>query len=133
MKSIHIPSGVSFSGMSKETAEINVQANLDQVTRTLINLVQNAIQAMPNGGDLGISACRQDDGRVCIRVSDTGCGIPEEHLQKIFEPLFSTKTTGIGLGLPIARRYAVLNGGELLVESGLRRGASFRLLLPGAP
>ena len=72
---------------------------------------------------------RQEDGKVAIFVRDSGCGIPEENLDKIFEPLFSTKTKGIGLGLAIARRYARLNGGDLSVESEVGHGTTFRLTL----
>lgn len=129
LKMVPIPKAISFPEITAEATEIEVNANLDQITRILINLLQNAVQAMPNGGDLKIGVCREDDGRISIRVSDTGCGIPPENLTKIFEPLFSTKTTGIGLGLAIARRYAELNGGALTVESESGRGTSFRLLL----
>jgi PAS domain S-box-containing protein len=129
LKFVPLTKGICFEGISSEAAGIEVYANLDQVTRILINLIQNAVQAMPNGGELKIEVCRQDDGRIATRVCDTGCGIPAENLQKVFEPLFSTKNTGIGLGLPIARRYAELNGGELTVESGSGGGTRFRLLL----
>jgi PAS domain S-box-containing protein len=129
LKFVSIPKEICFDGISSESAGIEVQANLDQVTRIFINLLQNAIQAMPDGGKLKIEICRQDDGRIATRVCDTGCGIPAENLAKVFEPLFSTKNTGIGLGLPIARRYAELNGGELTVGSGSGGGTCFCLLL----
>ena len=77
-----------------------------------------------------IRAGMEGEDRVCVEVRDTGCGIPEAHLEKIFEPLFSTKVTGIGLGLPIALRYARFNGGDLWVESTEGRGSTFRLVLP---
>ncbi len=129
LKFVPLTKEICFDGLSSEAAAIEVHANRDQVTRIFINLLQNAVQAMPNGGELKIEICRQEDRSIAIRVCDTGCGIPEENLQKVFEPLFSTKNTGIGLGLPIARRYAELNGGELTVESGSGGGTIFRLLL----
>lgn len=101
----------------------------DQITRLLVNLLQNAIQAMPQGGDLELAANLEEGGKVAITVRDTGCGIAAENLEKIFEPLFSTKTRGIGLGLAIAKRYAQLNGGDLAVESELGRGTAFTLRL----
>lgn len=110
-----------------------VRANQDQVTRILVNLIQNAVQAMPNGGELELSTGSEVPGRTCVVVRDTGCGIPAQILGKIFEPLFSTRTTGIGLGLAIAKRYAELNRGTLSVESEPGCGATFRLTLESAP
>ena len=66
---------------------------------------------------------------MCLTVRDTGCGIPEENLEKIFHPLFSTKIKGLGLGLAIARRYAAFNEGDLTVSSQLGQGTTFRLVL----
>lgn len=109
-----------------------VRANRDQVTRILVNLIQNAVQAMPHGGELEFCTESEEPSRTCVAVRDTGCGIPAENLGKIFEPLFSTRTTGIGLGLAIAKRYAELNRGSLSVESQPGCGAKFRLTLESA-
>jgi signal transduction histidine kinase len=103
----------------------------DQVTQVLINLVRNAIEAMPNGGTLTIRAAAVD-GWVHTRVIDTGMGISDENMKKIFQPLFTTKTRGIGLGLAICRRLAEANGGVLTVESREGEGATFTLTLPVA-
>jgi signal transduction histidine kinase len=85
---------------------------------------------MPQGGELEIVvSTASPGGQVCVEVRDTGCGILPENLEKIFLPLFSTKTKGIGLGLAISRRYAELNGGHLAVESTVGTGTSFRLTL----
>lgn len=101
----------------------------DQVERILINLINNAIQAMPSGGTLSIG-CRSDQGAVTIEVRDTGVGISGEHTSKVFDPLFTGKAGGIGLGLPISKRYAELNQGAIDVESTLNQGSTFRLTLP---
>ncbi|HYT73966.1 MAG TPA: HAMP domain-containing sensor histidine kinase, partial [Vicinamibacterales bacterium] len=101
------------------------------VTRALANIVENALHAMPGPGALDVSA-RVDDGYVMIRVADTGVGMDEEALERVFEPYFSTKTTGTGLGLPIARRNIELSGGSIHVESHKGRGTVVTVRLPVA-
>jgi len=125
------PQTILFDGPFGETGA-EVRANQDQVTRILINLIQNAIQAMSHCGGLEIMVNRVEGAKVCISVKDTGCGIPPENLDKIFDALFTTKTRGIGLGLAISLRYARLNQGTLLVESKVGSGTTFRLTLEAA-
>ena len=108
-----------------------VVADPDQVGRIVENLLRNALQAMPDGGELRIN-CESRAGEVAVTVADTGVGISEENLARIFEPLVTSKTRGIGLGLPVARRYAELNGGRIDCESEPGRGSLFRLILPAA-
>ena len=74
----------------------------------------------------------EDSQQVCVEIRDTGAGISKENLARIFDPLFTTKATGIGLGLAVCKRYAQLNQGELSVASEPGKGASFRLSLPVA-
>lgn len=130
---VRLPENVLLKRPSGKAARCEVCANLDQVARILANLIQNALQAMPHGGELEIAVSRERPRKVCVTVRDTGCGIPGEDLDRIFEPLVSTKVTGIGLGLPIALRYARHNGGRLTVESEAGRGSAFRLTLRAAP
>ncbi len=99
------------------------------VARALANIVENALHAMPGTGTLGLTATH-DEAFVAIRVTDTGVGMDEEALERVFEPYFSTKTTGTGLGLPIARRNIELNGGSIDVESA--RGAGHERRAPAA-
>lgn len=129
---VPIPETVRLHLPSSTSAALRVLANLDQIVRILVNLIQNAVQAMPHGGDLDLAAHHESSGRVCFTVRDTGCGIPPQNLGRVFEPLFSTKVRGIGLGLSIAQRYARLNGGELSVKSRVDHGTSFYLSLPAA-
>jgi signal transduction histidine kinase len=99
------------------------------VTRALANVVENALHAMPGRGTLTLDASA--DGRtVVVGVRDTGVGMDEQALARVFEPYFSTKTTGTGLGLPIARRNIELNGGTIEVESVKGRGTLVRIALP---
>jgi len=106
-----------------------LRGDRDQVQRILVNLFSNAVQAMPGGGQLHIK-CEQDATTVAIEVTDTGIGIEPEHAARIFNPLFSKKAKGIGLGLAISKRYAELNSGGIEVQSQLDRGSTFRLTLP---
>jgi len=99
------------------------------VARALANVVENALHAMPGTGTLSIDASANLTA-VILDVHDTGVGMDEEALARVFEPYFSTKTTGTGLGLPIARRNIELNGGSIDVESAKGRGTRVRITLP---
>jgi signal transduction histidine kinase len=102
------------------------------VTRALANVVENALHAMPGGGRLQLTSS-VDEGFVTIRLADTGLGMDAEALERVFEPYFSTKTTGTGLGLPIARRNVELSGGTIDVKSEKGRGTTVSVTLPVAP
>ena len=108
-----------------------VSADAGQVELVLGNLVSNAVQAMTGGGTLAIET-RIDGDDVLVEVSDTGPGIAAEHRAKIFEPLFTTKAKGIGLGLSLARRLALANGATLTVDSTPGRGSRFVICFAGA-
>lgn len=107
-----------------------------QVERALRNVVNNAIAAMPDGGEITISAelapklssAKQDWIRV--RVEDTGVGIPEEHLMKVFEPYFTTRATGSGLGLSIVQEIMEKHGGRVQIFSKVGEGTAVELLFP---
>ncbi len=101
------------------------------VARALANMIENALHAMPGGGDLTISAW-PEPGFVVFEVRDTGVGMDKEALSRVFEPYFSTKATGTGLGLPIARRNIELSGGAIEVESEKGVGTVVRVRLPAA-
>jgi signal transduction histidine kinase len=103
----------------------------DQVKEALVNLLVNARDAMPEGGDLTLSAemvgGREMPGMVEIRVTDTGTGISAEHLKQIYDPFFTTKEYGTGLGLTNAKRLVENNGGQLMIQSVEGRGTEVRL------
>ena len=99
------------------------------ITRALANMVENALHAMPGQGRLIVDA-EAADRTVVLHVRDTGVGMDAEALSRVFEPYFSTKATGTGLGLPIARRNVELSGGTIEVESEKGAGTTVRLTLP---
>jgi len=97
--------------------------------RVLSNLISNAIDALPNGGNIFISA-RIEDEQIVLTVEDTGVGIAEENLKKLFKPFFTTKERGTGLGLAICKRFVELHGGHIFVESKVGHGTKFTIRLP---
>ncbi|MEO6239240.1 MAG: ATP-binding protein [Vicinamibacterales bacterium] len=99
------------------------------VARALVNIVENALHAMPGPGSLRVTSA-VGDRTVALRVEDSGFGMDAEALERVFEPYFSTKTTGTGLGLPIARRNIELSGGTIAVESEKGRGTAVTINLP---
>ena len=107
----------------------DVEVDPGQIERVLGNLLSNAAQAMPEGGTLTVD-CKTLETESWIRVRDTGVGIEDEDLDKVFEPLFTRKIYGIGLGLPLSLRYVRMNGGRLECESRVGEGTTFHLYLP---
>ncbi len=104
----------------------------DEVMRLFINLIENSIQAMPKGGNLSIRAWGEN-GSARVTVRDSGMGIPPENLGRIFEPSFSTKTGGAGLGLPICRAIIEDYGGSIAISSERGKGTTVELMFPSAP
>ena len=101
----------------------------DQIRQAFYNLIRNAIQAMKKGGILRILS-RADENSIYITFSDTGGGISPDQISRIFEPYFTTKKDGTGLGLLIVRRIIRAHGGELAIESYPGRGVSATIRLP---
>jgi signal transduction histidine kinase len=100
-----------------------------QIQQIFFNLILNALDAMPGGGTLTIQARALDNG-VEMLFEDTGPGIPEEQRNNIFEPFFSTKEGGTGLGLTVSYNIVTSHGGTLDIVDGRGAGACFRLFLP---
>ena len=106
------------------------QAKLHQL---FLNLVLNAIQAMPQGGALTLSCANSSEKEICLILADTGQGIPAEKLQKIFDPFYTTKETGVGLGLAVVQRIIKEHGGFIEVASQPGKGTKFKICLPIKP
>jgi len=101
------------------------------IGRAITNVIENALHAMPTGGRLDVRAALDGDA-VAIDITDTGVGMDEEALSMMFEPYFSTKAIGTGLGLTIARRNVELHGGTVSISSRKGEGTTVRLALPVA-
>jgi signal transduction histidine kinase len=118
------------------TFRVDLSADLPAVvidrtlfSRAFTNIIENALHAMPAGGTLTVVA-RASDAGVAVRISDTGVGMAAEALARAFEPYFSTKVTGTGLGLPIAKRNVELSGGKVEISSVVNQGTNVVLTLP---
>jgi signal transduction histidine kinase len=125
---VTVPKNITISSNLNGNS-LRVKTDAEQMSRVFTNIIANAIQAMNGKGELKIDT-GMEDSLAWIQFTDTGCGIPEENLGKIFEPLFTTKPKGIGLGLAITKRLVEQNGGNIEVVSQTGQGATFTIKLP---
>jgi PAS domain S-box-containing protein len=141
------PSGVDLYNLVRESlslvtvpqhvaVKVNVNGNSpkvvvdgEQVSHAFANIIANAVESMTGSGELAVDGGRQD-GCAWITFADNGCGIPAENLKKIFEPLFTTKPKGIGLGLALTRRLIEQNKGKIEVVSKVGEGTTCTIRLP---
>jgi signal transduction histidine kinase len=109
-----------------------IDANAGQLQQVFMNLIINAHHAMPAGGELTVRTGTIPDDRVFIEITDTGCGIAPEDINRIFDPFFTTKEEGkgTGLGLAVSRNIIENHGGDIGVRSALGLGTTFRVILP---
>jgi signal transduction histidine kinase len=110
--------------------EHKVAADPNQLRQVFLNLVLNAVQALHSGGEVTLGLA-QEAGCTRISIRDTGPGIPPDKLRQVFEPFYSTKPGGTGLGLPIAQRIVAEHGGRLVIESVPGAGTTATVILPG--
>lgn len=112
--------------------DVSLVAKIDaaQIKQALLNIIFNAMDAMPKGGVLHISTQAGRSSYLEIRISDTGCGIPKEDLKQIFDPFFTNKDTGSGLGLAITHQIIKNHNGSIEVESAIGKGTTFTIKLP---
>ncbi len=126
---------VTFS-LRQEADDVMVAGDPDQLKQVLWNLGLNAIQAMQTGGQLSIAICRHDadngDGWVTIELTDTGRGIPPDEIERIFDPFYTTRPGGTGLGLTITRKIIDNLGGRIEVAGREGGGSTFRIFLKPA-
>lgn len=110
-----------------------VEADIQQLNHLFMNIILNAVQAMKGKGILSVkSRLKADRERVCIEISDTGPGIPEDNLPRIFDPFFTTKDEGEGTGLGLSLAYGIVenHGGDIRAESTVGDGTTFIINLP---
>src|SRR5262245_17475103 len=109
--------------------DLKASADVDMLRRAVLNLLLNALDALPAGGELVVTACRTSRG-LEIEVADSGPGVPAPLLDRLFEPFFTTKGGGTGLGLSIVERVAAAHGGRATAANCPEGGAAFTLILP---
>jgi signal transduction histidine kinase len=110
-------------------SDLMIESDPEQLKQVLLNLVINAIQAMPDGGEV-VLASRSLDGDVIVEVRDQGCGASKEEMEHLYDPFFTTKENGTGLGLPIAHQIVAHLGGILSARNNPDRGMTFSVALP---
>jgi PAS domain S-box-containing protein len=124
---LEVPNGITI--VKKVESEPKISVDKDKIIRVFTNLIRNAIDAMPSGGMLTVVS-QKTESHTIINFADTGMGISEENLQKLWTPLFTTKAKGMGLGLSICKRFVEAHGGEILVKSQVGKGTSFTVRIP---
>jgi len=116
--------------LRKSEQPVTAQVDPRLIKQAVLNLMLNACQAMPGGGELMLSVARNGSSDALIDVVDTGPGVPPEVAERIFTAYYSTKKGGTGLGLPMSKRIAQEHGGDLSVRSEPGKGSDFTLRLP---
>jgi signal transduction histidine kinase len=121
-------SGVALK-MEIATGLPSIECDPEQIQQVVLNLTLNAIQSMPEGGTARIGVLGRDTG-VLVEVRDEGCGVAEESLDRIFDPFYTTKDQGTGLGLSVAHQIVSQHGGMIKVQRNADRGMQFTVCLP---
>ncbi len=130
LSTIRVPETVKVSVEIEEDLNFpKLMVDPTMMKRVFINLITNAVQAMPDGGKLTIRAFRTKEAAF-VSVQDTGVGISEENLSKLFQPLFTTKPKGTGFGLAVCKRLVEAHDGSITVESKVDKGSIFTVELP---
>jgi signal transduction histidine kinase len=109
-----------------------IESDRGQLQQVFLNIIHNALNAVSEGGQINISVARRGPDKVAVSIADDGVGIPREHVQRIFEPFFSTRTDKGGTGLGLSITYGIVRklGGDIEVESALGEGTTFTVTLP---
>lgn len=114
--------------ISENLPKVNIDEHL--ISQTFLNILLNAIDAMPAGGALDVLASANESGDLQIKISDTGVGIPKDKIDDIFQPYYSTKPTGTGIGLAVVDNIIAIHGGTISVKSSINKGTTFTIILP---
>jgi PAS domain S-box-containing protein len=127
---VKVPENIQASDLTQDEPKIKVDA--EKMKRVFVNIIQNAIDAMPEGGELTITS-NVSSGILEVAFTDTGIGMSKEVMEKLWTPLFSTKAKGMGLGLAICKRIVEAHGGNISVESAVGEGTAFTVTIPIKP
>jgi PAS domain S-box-containing protein len=120
-----LPENVTLE-LNNNSQGFQILVDPDQIEVVLLNLITNAVQAMPSGGKLGVSL-DSDDSHFTYQISDSGCGIPEDAIDMVFKPFFTNRRSGIGLGLAITKQLVEANQGKISIQSKVGIGTSFSI------
>ncbi|GAF89838.1 unnamed protein product, partial [marine sediment metagenome] len=127
LESIEIPENIVVD--QTKLGRIEAEVDPQMMKRVLINMLSNAVDAMPDGGNIRIESREQRD-KMEILLTDTGMGIPEDVLEHIWKPLFTTKAKGMGFGLSICKKLVECQGSSISVESTEGKGTTFTISIP---
>ncbi len=127
---IEIPGKIKIVDKMEDTSKI--RADTGKMSRVFVNIIRNAFDAMPEGGNLQVTS-RETEGNLEICFEDTGTGMEQETLKKLWTPLFTTKAKGMGFGLPICKRIVEAHGGRITAESIVGKGTTFIVTVPINP
>jgi two-component system CheB/CheR fusion protein len=127
IEAVHVPQNVTVQDVSEDEPTLSVDA--DKMRRAFINLIENAVDAMPQGGTLTIST-KKSDNHIEIALTDTGSGMPAKVIENLWKPLQTTKAKGMGLGLTICKRIIDAHGGNISVKSKTGEGTTMTIRLP---
>jgi len=129
LSGINVPGNIGVVDQAAESLPL-IMADSIQLGQVFGNIILNAVQAMPQGGQLMIKSETREPGWVAVSIADTGVGIPKKNIGKIFEPLFTGKAKGIGLGMAITKTFVDGHGGTIEVNSKPGKGSTFTVKLP---
>lgn len=107
-----------------------IECDANQLKQVYINMLQNAVDAMPRGGQVSVELSEAAEGNYMVRIADQGCGIPEERIARLGEPFYSSKEKGTGLGLMVSYQIIGKHKGRIYVSSRLNEGTTFEIILP---
>ena len=127
LASVKIPTRIRVVDSTR--TQPRMRLDLEKMRRVFVNIIRNAVDAMPKRGILTIASI-ETGGKLQVIFTDTGEGMTEETMRKVWNPLFTTKAEGMGLGLPITKRFVEAHGGSISVESKLGEGSAFTVTLP---
>ncbi len=127
---VKIPQDIKI--VNKTPSKLQAKADMRMMKRVFVNIIKNAVDAMPRGGKLTITSMKVNR---CLKItfSDTGMGMSKSVLEKLWTPLFTTKAKGIGLGLPICKRIVEAHGGNISVKTSVGKGTTFTVVVPVKP
>jgi len=127
LDNVKVPENIQVIGLAESSLRVTVDP--EKIRRVFINLLRNAVDAMPDGGKLTITS-KESNGKVKIAITDTGIGMTEEMMGKLWSPLYTTKPRGMGFGLVICKRIVEAHEGTITAESKVGEGSTFTVTLP---